>query len=221
MRILFSIDRILLKHRQSVFPLFVGFVCSVIVVFCCCLFTSSVFSWQRLPSPCRCSPWISSRRSRSCGVLFVILSQRGFPATCWIHCCWVCCSLLFAWDIGWWFTDRKHCYNSHMKKPSSWIKSAALSSTAIGCLETHNAVWRHYFWMTSRRTPTKLDRFIAKTKSRWPYDARVIHARFARDEIINLTARRFARNYLHFCFSVLVPSFCLRKWPLGDVFLQL
>ena len=110
-------------------------------------------------------------------VLFVILSQRGFPATSCIHCCWVCCSLLFAWDIGWWFTDRKHCYNSHMKKPSSWIKPAALSSTAIGCLEIHNAVWRHYFWMTSRRTPTKLDRFIAKTKSRWPCDARVINAR--------------------------------------------
>ena len=30
-----SIDRILLKRRQSVFPLFVGFVCSVTVVFCC------------------------------------------------------------------------------------------------------------------------------------------------------------------------------------------
>ena len=42
-----SIDRILLKRRQSVFHLFVGFVCSVIVVFCCCLFTSSVFSWKR------------------------------------------------------------------------------------------------------------------------------------------------------------------------------
>ena len=39
-----SVDRILLKHRQSVFPLFGGFVFSVIVVFCCCLFTSSVFS---------------------------------------------------------------------------------------------------------------------------------------------------------------------------------
>ena len=48
--------------------------------------------------------------------------------------------------------------------------------------------------MTSRRTPTKLDRFIAKRKSRWPCDACVIHARFARDEIINLAARRFARN---------------------------
>ena len=34
-----SIDRILLKCRQSVLPLFVGFVCSVTVVFCCCLFT--------------------------------------------------------------------------------------------------------------------------------------------------------------------------------------
>ena len=43
--------------------------------------------------------------------------------------------------------------------------------------------------MTSRRTPTKLDRFIAKRKSRWSCDAWVIHARFARDEIINLASR--------------------------------
>ena len=58
-------------------------------------------------------------------------------------------------------------------------------------------------WMTSRRTPTKLDRFIAKRKSRWPCDACVIHARFARDEIINLAARRsaprFARNKRYLC----------------------
>ena len=33
----------LLKSRQSVFPLFAGFVCSVTVVFCCCLFT---YSWS-------------------------------------------------------------------------------------------------------------------------------------------------------------------------------
>ena len=63
---------------------------------------------------------------------------------------------------------------------------------AIGCLETHSALWRHY-WMTSRRTPTKLDRFIAKRKSRWPCDAWVIHARFARDEIINLASRGINR----------------------------
>ena len=56
--------------------------------------------------------------------------------------------------------------------------------------------------MTSRWTPTKLDRFIAKRKSGWSCDARVINARFARDEIINLTARRFARN----CLSELMPS---------------
>ena len=48
--------------------------------------------------------------------------------------------------------------------------------------------------MTSRRTPIKLDRFTAKRKSRWPCDARVIHARFACDEITNLAARRFARD---------------------------
>ena len=41
----------------------------------------------------------------------------------------------------------------------------ALSSMAIGCLETHNALW--LLWMTSRRTPTKL------TLKRWPCDARV------------------------------------------------
>ena len=36
---------------------------------------------------------------------------------------------------------------------------------------------------------------IAKRKSHWPCDACVIHARFARDEIINLAARGFARNH--------------------------
>ena len=46
--------------------------------------------------------------------------------------------------------------------------------------------------MTSRRTPTKLDRFIAKRKSRWPYHGRVIHARLARDEIINLAFVTFS-----------------------------
>ena len=84
-------------------------------------------------------------------------------------------------------------------------------------LETHSALWRHY-WMTSRRTPTKLDRFIAKRKSRWPCDAWVIHARFARDEIINLAARRFARNdfmytefYKKFIDSCLIRSRALQN----------
>ena len=30
------------------------------------------------------------------------------------------------------------------KNPSSWINPVALSSMAIGCLENHNALWRHY-----------------------------------------------------------------------------
>ena len=63
---------------------------------------------------------------------------KSFPArtgTCWIHCCWVCCSLLFAWDIGWWFTDCKHCYNSQMKKPSSW------SGIEYGFWGNYGIVW--------------------------------------------------------------------------------
>ena len=55
-------------------------------------------------------------------------------------------------------------------------------------------------WMKSRRTPTKLDRFIAKRKSGWPCDACVIHARFARDEIINLASRGIIYLYLFFFF---------------------
>ena len=39
------------------------------------------------------------------------------------------------------------------------------------------------------------DTFIAKRKSRWPFDACVIHARFTRDEIINLAARHFAPRF--------------------------
>ena len=79
------------------------------------------------------------------------------------------------------------------------------------CRRRQSAAWkpimRSYVtnWMTSRRTPTKLDRFIAKRKSGWPCDACVIHARFARGDIINLATRRsaprFARN------NILVPVF--------------
>ena len=35
-----------------------------------------------------------------------------------------------------------------------------------------------------------------EVKSRWPCDAFVIHARLVHDDIINLAARRFARNYI-------------------------
>ena len=35
-----------------------------------------------------------------------------------------------------------------------------------------------------------------EVKSRWPCDAFVIHAHFVHDEIINVAARRFARNYI-------------------------
>ena len=51
-------------------------------------------------------------------------------------------------------------------------------------------------WMTSRRTPTKLDRFIARRKSRWPCDACVVHARFARTVIINLASRGITLYYI-------------------------
>ena len=75
-----------------------------------------------------------------------------------------------------------------------WIKPRALSSMGIGCLETYNALWRHYSgWRQGGHQPNSID-LLAKTKSRWPCDACVIHARFARDEIINLAARRFARK---------------------------
>ena len=51
-----------------------------------------------------------------------------------------------------------------------------------------------FFWTFSFHFLSFNDRFIAKRKSRWPCDACVIHARFSRDEIINLAARRFARK---------------------------
>ena len=63
---------------------------------------------------------------------------KSFPArtgTCWIHCCWVCCSLLFAWDIGWWFTDRKHCYNSQMKNPLHGLESSMVFEGTTGLYE--------------------------------------------------------------------------------------
>ena len=62
----------------------------------------------------------------------------------------------FAWDIRWLFTYRKHCYDSRMKKSvrSSWIRPGTWSSMAIGCLEIHNALWRHYSgWRQSGHQP--------------------------------------------------------------------
>ena len=54
---------------------------------------------------------------------------------------------------------------------------------------------------------------IAKGKSRWPYDARVIHARFGRDEILNLGGRRFARNqfllHIHAHTAKIQGTFCV------------
>ena len=70
-----------------------------------------------------------------------------------------------------------------MRIPSTRPKStdyAHVSSYLIGSLGQ---------WWQDR-----IDRFLAKRKSRWRCDACVIHARFARDEIVNLAARRFARN---------------------------
>ena len=56
----------------------------------------------------------------------------------------------------------------------------ALSSIAIGCLETHNALGRHFLDDVKADTNQ-----IAERKSRWHCGARVIHSRFARDEVIN------------------------------------
>ena len=43
---------------------------------------------------------------------------------------------------------------------------------------------------------TTLDDVKADTnQTRWPCDPRMIHARFARDEITNLAARRFAPRF--------------------------
>ena len=72
-------------------------------------------------------------------------------------------------------------------------------------------------WFRHNRRPgghqPKRNRFIAKRvakrKSRWPCDARVIHARFARDEIINLAARRFARNKPNLLIRRALPSTAL------------
>ena len=61
--------------------------------------------------------------------------------------------------------------------PRSWGRKWNLSSMAIGCLETHNAL--------DVTTPDDV---------KADANACGINARFARDDIINLAARRFARN---------------------------
>ena len=72
------------------------------------------------------------------------------------------------------------CGNSHVKNP------VFMNKTQSFVRRLHSVAWKpimhltSLLWMTSRRTPTKLDRFIARRKSRWPCDACVVHARFAR-----------------------------------------
>ena len=64
--------------------------------------------------------------------------------------------------------------------------------------------------------PISLFTVTAKRKSRWPCDARGIHARIARDEIINLAARRFAprlarkNKYAYMCPHILSTKTSLR-----------
>ena len=128
----------------------------LIVLFCCCLFTSSVFSWQRLPSLCRFSPWILSvLQSFVC---------KSFPARInfqpLVESTVVEFAVLFYLpeildgDSPTVNIDIIHRW----KNPSSWIKPEALSSMAIGCLETHNALWRHYCgWRQGGHQPNSID----------------------------------------------------------------
>ena len=109
-----------------------------------------------------CSRWISSRHSRSSGVSLVNLPRRWFPATSWIQG-WICCCLSFARDIGGdWPTvnivviHRSKACQFVMNK--TWKCCLHMPSMAIGCLETHNALWRLYSgWRQGGHQPNSID----------------------------------------------------------------
>ena len=119
----------LLKRRQSVFPLFIRFICSVIVVFfrcfCTCLWS---LCWRRClrcvkrfslcfaVSCCRrllCFRWISAF---SRGVSVENIRRRGFPANCCACCSITCDSPIVNIDSRRWTnTSVLHEYNMKVR----------------------------------------------------------------------------------------------------------
>ena len=93
--------------------------------------------------------------------------------------------------------QKLHCLGCILKqaREPSWRKQGWIPRGTISwwkaSLPLQEESWG-FFWTFSFHFLSFNDRFIAKRKSRWPCDACVIHARFARNEIINLAARRFA-----------------------------
>ena len=95
------------KRRQSVFPLFIGFVYSVIVVFCRCLCTRlwSLCWWRCLRCAKRCSLLRgcllrSARRWILIGVLQRSFNGKSSSARIYTPYYLLCCSSVsFTWEI--------------------------------------------------------------------------------------------------------------------------
>ena len=141
-----------LKRQQSVFPLFSGFVCSVIVVFCRCLCTCLwSLCWRRClrlakrcslcsAVSCRrllCSRWVLSRRSPKDfrWKIFVSEDVQSLalvnPALLFLLFCVICIRNCSWFTISNWVNIRRI--------NSSWMKNDSVPC----CLETGNTPWRH------------------------------------------------------------------------------
>ena len=105
------------KRRQSVFPLFIGFVYNVIVVFCRCLCTRLwSLCWRRcLRCAKRCSllrgcllrfarRWNFNRRSPEEFQCKIFLGENCSRHLLCMQFCVICMG------NGSWFTDDKHCF---------------------------------------------------------------------------------------------------------------
>ena len=142
------IGSIFSKSLQSVFPLFVGYVCTVVAVFCCCLCTCLwslkpllffVLTELALPRCCLC-PVVSKG-------FWWKFSQGGFPAAWLIQRCCACWHFIRKYS---WFVihrQKKHCFEDDES-------NRHISSECLRSIMLHgNKMLRDVNCVTSGRTP--------------------------------------------------------------------
>ena len=146
-----------LKRWQSVFPLFIGFNCSVIVVFCRCLYTCLwSLCWRRCRRSAKrlslCFAVFYCRRLLRSRWILVGVLQRSFGAKSLLatFSSHLLCLLFCVIGMGncSWFIWALHEYNMKM---CPWLSAA--KSTLPSCLETQNAPWPNATWR-HRRAPS-------------------------------------------------------------------
>ena len=131
------IGSIFSKSLQSVFPLFVGYVCTVVAVFCCCLCTCLwslkpllffVLTELALPRCCLC-PVVSKG-------FWWKFSQQGFPAAWLIQRCCACWH--FIRNYSWFVIHRQK--NIVSKTINQIDTSARNVYDLLCCMETKCSV---------------------------------------------------------------------------------